>query len=152
MAKENIEKLKAAVHADKELKEKMNEALSKVEPGKRAEVLSTFAAEAGFPFTADEFREYQLQGQEVSDEELDAVSGGKHQDWLTDGCTATVEPGSWCWTDDYCHIWDSTYDHEPEGKCPKCGGIMYYDHFINDMYYEVKCKSCGHTETWVSLT
>ena len=152
MAKENIEKLKAAVQADKELKEKMNEALSKVDPGKRAEAISAFAAEAGFPFTAEEFREYQMQGQEISDEELDAVSGGKHQDWLTDGCTATVEPGSWCWTDDYCHIWDSTYDHEPEGKCSKCGGIMYLDHWIDTMYYVVKCKSCGNTETWFTLT
>ena len=146
MAKENIEKLKAAVKADQELCIKMNETLGKVSPEKRAEAFSAFAAEAGFPFTAEEFREYQLQGQEISDEELEAVSGGKHQDWLKDGCTATVELGSWCWSDDWCYTWDSTYSHEPVQKCPKCGGIMYLDHMVSVDQFEVKCKSCGYTE------
>ncbi len=151
MAKDNIEKLEAAVRADKELNDKMNEALSKVSPEKRAETLCAFAAEAGFPFTADEFREYQLQGQEIADEELDAVSGGKHQDWLTDGCTATVELGSWCWSDDWCYTWDSTYDHEPLKKCPQCGGTMYFDEWISGDYYKVICKSCGYSETIFEL-
>ena len=145
MAKENIEKLKAAVKADKELCGKMNETLSKVSPEKRAETLSTFAAEAGFPFTVEEFREYQLQGQEISDEELDAVSGGAKRDWLTDGCAATVEPGSWCWSDDSCFVFDVTYIHDPMEKCPKCHGMMYLYKNEGEGFFLEKCQSCGYT-------
>ena len=146
MAQENIEKLREAIKADRELNGKMNEALRAVSPEKRVEKLVEFAEESGFPFLAEEFREYLLQGQEISDEELDAVSGGADRDWLKDGCSATVEPGSWCWSDDFCYTWDTTYDHDPCGKCPKCGGIMYIDKNYGNRMYMEKCKSCGYTK------
>ena len=50
---------------------------------------------------------------ELSLDELEAVSGGADRDWLTSGCAATVEPGSWCDSNDMCHVWDVTYDHIP---------------------------------------
>ena len=36
------------------------------------------------------------EGKALSPNELEAVSGGVDRDWLTDGCAATVEPGSDC--------------------------------------------------------
>ena len=43
-------------------------------------------------------------------DELDAVSGGTDRDWVKDGCVATCEYQSWCWSNDRCQIWDVTYD------------------------------------------
>ena len=137
MAKENIEKYKKAVFADQELKKKLNEALAACKPEEYAEKLSALAQEAGFDFTSEEFRENQMQIQEVSDEELDAVSGGRN--WLKEGCSATVEPGSWCWTDDACFIWDTVYTNKPTCYCSKCGGVMY--EYFPEMF---RCIDCGH--------
>ena len=66
-------------------------------------------------------------------EELDAVSGGADRDWKKDGCAATCEQGSWCGSNDFCMIWDVTYDNFwaccPDGHehvlhnrvCTRCG-------------------------------
>ena len=66
-------------------------------------------------------------------EELDAVSGGADRDWKRDGCAATCESGSWCWSNDFCMAWDVTYDNFwtccPDGHehvykkyvCTRCG-------------------------------
>ena len=66
-------------------------------------------------------------------DELDAVSGGFDRDWLKDGCAATCERSSWCSSNDWCQIWDVTYDHFwdvcPDGRkhifedgvCIRCG-------------------------------
>jgi len=69
-------------------------------------------------------------------DELDAVSGGADRDWTKDGCAATCESGSWCGSNDWCNIWDVTYDNFwatcPDGSqhewdrnagyvCVKCG-------------------------------
>ena len=57
--------------------------------------------------------------EDVDDDELEAVSGGADRDWEKDGCSASVEDGSWCGSDDKCKIWDVTYDNfDP---CPKGG-------------------------------
>ena len=41
----------------------------------------------------------------LSPDELEAVSGGDaDRDWLEDGCAASVEPNSWCWTNDMCYV------------------------------------------------
>ena len=48
----------------------------------------------------------------VDDSELAAVSGGADRDFLTQGCAASVEYGSFCWSDDSCVHWDVTYDNE----------------------------------------
>ncbi len=47
----------------------------------------------------------------VDDDELDAVSGGADRDLDKDGCSASVEEGSWCGSDDYCKWFDVTYSH-----------------------------------------
>ena len=65
--------------------------------------------------------------------ELDAVSGGADRDWKKDGCAATCEASSWCGSNDFCMIWDVTYDNFwvccPDGHdhvfvdnvCTRCG-------------------------------
>ena len=75
---------------------------------------------------------------ELSLDELETISGGADRDWLIDGCAATVEPGSWCGSNDACCIWDVTYDHQPREFC-SCGGIMYYTFGTT----KFKCISCG---------
>ena len=47
----------------------------------------------------------------VDDDELDAVSGGADRDWDKDGCSASVEKGSWCMSDDQCAWLDVTYSN-----------------------------------------
>ena len=83
--------------------------------------------------------------EDVDDDELEAVSGGADRDWEKDGCSASVEDGSCCWSDDKCKIWDVTYDNfDP---CPK-GGIHDWEFRKRtespcldtvDIY---KCKKC----------
>ena len=69
--------------------------------------------------------------------ELDAVSGGSDRDWKKDGCAATCEYGSWCGSNDYCHIWDVTYDNFwvccPDG----------HEH----VYVDGVCTRCGHKKS-----
>ena len=66
--------------------------------------------------------------------ELDAISGGADRDWQTEGCAATCEENSWCWSNDRCEIWDVTYCHFwftcPDG----------HEH----VYKDGKCIRCGH--------
>jgi len=71
-------------------------------------------------------------------EELDSVSGGSDRDWVKDGCAATCEPGSWCWSNDFCTFWDVTYDNFWK-TCPD-GQPHDYE---NKGGYE-KCRRCGH--------
>ena len=62
---------------------------------------------------------------ELSEDELEAVSGGR--DWVTEGCAATVEEGSDCWSEDGgCWKLDNSYTNLPKGTCPICGkwGLM----------------------------
>ncbi len=82
-------------------------------------------------------------GKELSLDELESVSGGGDRDWLTEGCAATVEAGSTCWTNDACSICAVIYDNEPSTYiCPDCGGGMY--HFDWDgIYRRFKCQRCG---------
>jgi len=89
----------------------------------------------------------EANGKELSPEELEAISGGADRDWLTDGCAATVEPGSWCGSNDACWYWDVEYAHEPKEICPKCGGYLYleYRHTgLGSMMNHYKCNNCGY--------
>ena len=72
----------------------------------------------------DEIEKYRNKPpvEEFSAEELEAVSGGVDRDWLEVGCAATVEPGSWCGSNDYCYCVDVTYVNTPNKRCPYCGG------------------------------
>ena len=66
-------------------------------------------------------------------EELEAISAGADRDWRRDGCAATCEWDSWCWSSDRCMVWDVTYDDFwttcPDGHehvyqnrvCVRCG-------------------------------
>ena len=59
-------------------------------------------------------------GVELSLEELEDVAGGRN--WWTEGCAATVEPGSDCWgTDGGCYAINLDYEWMPNEKCPRCG-------------------------------
>ena len=65
--------------------------------------------------------------------ELDAVSGGA-RDWRKEGCAATCEPGSWCGSNDFCHLFDVTYDYFWD-CCP--------DGHAHDFVNKV-CSRCGY--------
>ena len=106
--------------------------------GKEGAAVSPEEAERVF------LKRQRSQDRELSLEELDAVAGGADRDWLTDGCAATVEPDSWCGSDDAC-VWDDvTYDHEPVAVCPECGAYMYEAYSWERVYY--KCSACDHWE------
>ena len=79
---------------------------------------------------------------EFSDDELEAVSGGVDRDWQNDGCAATVEPDSWCWSDDACAICDVVYENNPKSICPKCGAYMMK--VIDGVYAKYTCTKCGN--------
>ena len=66
--------------------------------------------------------------------ELESVSGGKDRDWVTQGCAATCEEDSWCWSIDRCDIWDVTYDRF-FACCPDGKPHQYVDNV---------CVRCGH--------
>ena len=92
----------------------------------------------------------------LSPDELEAVSGGDaDRDWLEDGCAASVEPNSWCWTNAMCYVWDIVYSHQPciaAGKCPRCGGYMCYDVYRPEplLYAETYlCRACGYRRNTV---
>lgn len=85
-------------------------------------------------------------------DELEAVSGGADRDWRSDGCAATVEPGSWCSAIDSCIWLDVTYDFQPtDHLCPNCGKYMYKQDTIsrggNKYEDQYRCKFCGNITT-----
>ena len=83
----------------------------------------------------------------VDDEELEAVSGGADRDWEKDGCSATVEEGSWCGSDDFCIWFDVTYcNYDP---CPNGGNHNWKEitkYVLNLPQYYRQCKKCGEME------
>ena len=90
-------------------------------------------------------RKRNADGKELSPDELEAVSGGSNRDFLKDGCAATVEPGSWCWSDDSCAWVDVKYDNEPVGYCPYCGGRQVVNDGDGVVIYRL-CTICHRTE------
>ena len=87
----------------------------------------------------------------VDDDELEAVSGGM-RDWEEEGCTASVEEGSHCWSDDACFLCESTYynvDRCTDGYKHDWHQIGWdkttYPRFLGgNKYYRVyKCKKCN---------
>ena len=101
-------------------------------------------------------RKREADGRALSPDELEAVSGGYDRNWLTEGCAATVQYGSWCGSNDRCIFFSVTYEHElSQYICPYCKIHMYHDKDIIDADLGVgrewsvssyKCKKCGHTE------
>lgn len=84
---------------------------------------------------------------EVSVDELEAVSGGADRDYRKQGCAATVEYNSFCWSNDRCTFVSVTYDNGPTRKCPVCGAGMYVlsEEMTGDQI--LKCPKCGKHET-----
>ena len=84
----SVEQVKAffdKVKADSALAQKLKDAQASFKGDKSdkdaaiAEIVIPVAAEAGFNFTAEEFKAAFDKGEgEISDEEIDAVSGGNH--------------------------------------------------------------------------
>ena len=94
------------------------------------------------------FKEIEAQktGSELSAEELEAISGGANRDWITDGCAATVEYGSSCWSNDACSLREVIYSHKPERYlCPVCKINLYISESTTkrEVY---KCPRCGYTQ------
>lgn len=83
-------------------------------------------------------------GKELSPDELEAVSGGR--DYLKEGCAATVEPNSLCWSNDRCYLDDVLYEHTPCNRtCPYCsyGLAVYVDsRAFKSRYW---CLHCGES-------
>ena len=82
--------------------------------------------------------------QELDPDELEAVSGGASRNWVTEGCAATCEENSRCWTNDYCCIWDVVYScfHDAciDGKMHD-----YKDDIISGSNSSKVCTKCGKT-------
>ena len=95
-------------------------------------------------------RHRNQDGSELSPDELEAISGGVDRDWLTDGCAATVEPGSDCWgTDGGCSVHNIEYKHMPNGFCPDCGR-PYCVNEINSSLIGLHRKTtwCYYCNSW----
>ena len=125
-----------------------NELKKKVMEAAGAEEIMEIMKAAGEEITAEEAERFYEKVQdkktdrELSLDELEAVSGGSDRNWLTQGCSATVEIGSWCWSDDTCHRIDVTYDNLPSHICSICGGIV-----VRNLYgygsWKYDCIKCG---------
>ena len=133
-----------------ELSEKVREALMAATTAQEA---ATALAAGGIEATEEEAQKAlaevkartKVEDEELSADELAAVAGGSDRDWLTQGCAATVEPGSWCWSNDECYAASVTYDNPPTRvKCPNCGGQLYMlNHNKFFATRKKKCAKCG---------
>ena len=120
---------------------------SRLLKAKSAEQIIEMIRESGQEIKAEDaermFQEISKfqEGSELSADELEAVSGGADRDWQNDGCAATVEQGSWCWSDDACAIFDVTYENMPKTFCTRCGAGMTKE--IDGVYAKYTCTFCG---------
>ena len=91
----------------------------------------------------------QEDEQKLSLDELDEVSGGR--DYAKKGCCATVEPGSWCGSNDACIIFDVCYANAPVNKkCPNCRTYLYNTSCQEGLYkvYKYVCWKCGYEDVY----
>ena len=96
--------------------EALRERLADKDPSQAVEL----AAELGYEVTEEELikAEKELCTQsstevvELDLKDMDRAAGG-NRDWATQGCAATVEAASWCWSNDACIISDVTYINSP---------------------------------------
>ena len=129
----------------KELIEKLKRADSKEELAELLHVENPASDEKDIGNLWDEIsRRKAAEERELSLEELEDVAGGADRDWATEGCSATVEPGSWCWGgSDKCIEWTVTYDHPPTSyQCQKCG-MWLYEGEKSDGVTPLICKRCS---------
>jgi len=86
---------------------------------------------------------------ELDLDELESVSGGKGitVDFIKDGCHATVEPGSSCWSDDKCSHDEVIYDNYDSSICPVGGvhdwQVVYkFGSYGQKVGEETRCTKC----------
>ncbi len=139
----------------KELKDKLMLAES-------ADEIKEIITKAGGEITAEDAekllakikRSKPASGMDIDDDEMDAVAGGgtfsnEHKDWSKDGCAATCEPGSRCWSNDKC-IWGEYSYSNFWSACPD--GSPHNMVFVEDDFMATtpikryKCSKCGFTK------
>lgn len=92
---------------------------------KKAEYLknpAAFLTAGGYDCTPDEIKEVMTMDRKLDDNEMWAVNGGTScffpgaagnghcwTNYFREVCAATVEEGSWCLTNDWCHADQMTY-------------------------------------------
>ena len=124
---------------DAELKEKL------IHSGSLEEVRELLKGESGLDAEKawEEVRRHHSDETAKLDlEELASVSGGADRNWVKDGCAATCEAGSWCGSNDYCMIWDVTYDNF-WATCPDG-----HDHVFQNRI----CIRCGYERSGGDFT
>ena len=91
----------------------------------------------------------ESRGQEIDDDEMDAVAGGADRNWIIDGCAATCEHESWCFSNDFCLEFSVTYFNFwtdsptcPDGT-PHDFGEVYYIRNTRKHQKKRACKKCG---------
>ena len=137
--KKELEQKIAAAGSPEEIERILNDAGEKIGPEDAAKLF-------------EKLQNRKADGGELSPDELEAVSGGV-RDWVTEGCAATVECGSICWSDDHCILVYEHYSNSPISiTCPKCGTYFYkYEQrstsnpFAKIPVYYI-CKTCGYRE------
>lgn len=123
-----------AIEVNAELRAKLLKA-------KGAEEMASVLEEAGQQATEKEIERLAAEvqyasehdGEQLSLNELDAVSGGSSRNYTKDGCVATVEYNSDCWGEDGgCIAVHYSYAGKPVNvRCPKCGDrYMFKSHYI----------------------
>ena len=91
-------------------------------------------------------KQRELEGRELSMDELEAVGGGmEDRDFVEEGCAATVEPHSWCDSNDWCFLFSVVYTHNVIRYCSICGGKSYRIYPNRKMQWS-KCINCGYEE------
>ena len=71
MSEEQLKAFLKAVKADESLQEKLNVA-------EDSDAVMAISKEAGFMISADELQRAQVVGEELTDEEVESIAGGKH--------------------------------------------------------------------------
>ena len=97
---------KVTIVLDDKFKERVSEAKSLEEVKEILKGYSNIDAERVWKEIE---RRRSSMSEKLDVDELDAVSGGTNRDWKKDGCSATCEEGSWCWSNDKCEIFDVIY-------------------------------------------
>jgi bacteriocin-like protein len=97
-----------------------------------------------------EIADHREEEKTLSIDELETISGGADRNWVESDCAATVEPYSWCGSNDACIKWDVTYEYWPQDeRCPNCGIYLYRKQDPFEAYYKTIpvrhiCKKCGY--------
>ena len=125
----------------------------------RAEEVESILAEAGVEATQVEIDRFKFEidraaehdGERISLDELDAVSGGSLWDYFydRDGCFATVEYGSDCTLNDGgCDLLFNNYFRGPVNVQCSCGRYMFKYGLAGEpgsLHGVLKCPYCKNT-------